>query len=108
RIIAAPNKLSKNTVSWGLQTAWLGQRIIHKDSINSTQRLAHELALDGAPHGTVVLADEQLEGKGRMNKKWHSKKGQGIWMSMILRPDILPYMTPQLTLLTATVLADVL
>ena len=108
RIISYPNKLSENTVSWGLQTEWLGKKLIHKQSVPSTQRIAHELALDGAKHGTIVLADEQTQGKGRVEKSFHSKKEQGIWMSIILRPDIPPYLAPQLTLLTATVLANVL
>src|SRR5699024_9371328 len=47
-------------------------------------------------------------GRGRMNRYWHSAKEQGIWLSMILRPNILPYLAPQLTLLTTTVLADVI
>ncbi|HLR70581.1 MAG TPA: biotin--[acetyl-CoA-carboxylase] ligase [Pseudogracilibacillus sp.] len=108
RIISYPNKLSENTVSWGLETEWLGRTIVHRNSLSSTQRLAHELALDGADHGTIVLADEQTKGKGRMSRTWHSKKKQGIWMSIILRPTILPYLAPQLTLLAATVLANVI
>jgi len=108
RIISYPNKLSENTVTWGLETEWLGKKIIHRESIPSTQRLAHKLALDGAEHGTIVLADEQTEGKGRVDRPWHSEKGKGIWMSIILRPTIPPYLAPQLTLLAATVLANVL
>src|SRR5690625_4568212 len=108
RIISFTNKVSENTVSWGLQTDWLGRKMIHKESIPSTQRIAHELALDGAKHGTIVLADEQTKGKGRVQKSFHSKKEQGIWMSIILRPEIPPYLAPQLTLLTATVLANVI
>lgn len=108
RIISYPDKISENTISWGLDTEWLGKKIVHKDSVPSTQRIAHELALNGAKHGTIVIADEQTEGRGRVDKDFHSKKDQGIWMSMILRPDILPYLAPQLTLLTATVLANVM
>src|SRR5699024_11628467 len=80
----------------------------HKQSIPSTQKLAHELASNGATHGTIVIADEQTEGRGRINNPFHSKAEQGIWMSLILRPNLLPYLAPQLTLLTATVLADVM
>lgn len=108
RIISSPNKLSENTVSWGLQTECIGKNIIHKQSIPSTQKYAHELAINGATHGTIVIADEQTEGRGRINKPFHSKREQGIWMSLILRPNLLPYLAPQLTLLTATVLADVI
>src|SRR5690625_1670728 len=108
KIISYPNKVSENTISWGLNTNWLGNRILHRETVTSTQRIAHELALDGAQHGTIVIADEQTEGKGRIGKQWDSKSGKGIWMSMILRPNIPPYLAPQLTLLTATVVAEVI
>lgn len=108
RIVQLPEKVSENTVAWGLDTTWLGHHIIHKQTVASTQRLAHEVALDHSPHGTVIIADEQTEAKGRVNRAWYSDKGTGMWMSFILRPAILPYMAPQLTLLTATVLAEVL
>ncbi|ASN05527.1 biotin--[acetyl-CoA-carboxylase] ligase [Virgibacillus necropolis] len=107
KIIEYPVKTSENTLQWGLQTNWLGKKIVHKTSATSTQHVAHQLARENAPHGTIVIADEQTEGKGRMNRSWYSSKNKGIWMSIILRPEILPYLAPQLTLLTATVLADV-
>lgn len=106
RIISSPNKVSENTLTWGLQTEWLGKNIHHRKSIDSTQKLAHQYALDGAKHGTVVIADEQTAGRGRLGRNWDSRKDKGIWMSMILRPNILPYLAPQLTLLTATVIAQ--
>lgn len=108
KIISYPNKLSENTIKWGLETKWLGHHIIHKESVSSTQKLAHIAALDGAEHGTIVIADEQTGGKGRSDRSFHSKKDEGIWMSIVLRPDILPYEAPQLTLLTATILAQVI
>src|SRR5699024_10763125 len=86
----------------------LGKTIVHRDSIDSTQTLAHQLALEGAKHGTIVVANEQTKSRGRVNRKWYSPAGEGIWLSMILRPNILPYLAPQLTLLTATVLANIL
>jgi BirA family biotin operon repressor/biotin-[acetyl-CoA-carboxylase] ligase len=108
RILSYPDKLSENTLQWGLNSKWIGKRIIHKHSTPSTQIIAHQAASEGASHGTVIIADEQTEGKGRMDRHWHSDKGNGIWLSIIVRPEILPYQAPQLTLLTATVLADVL
>ncbi|WP_430785586.1 biotin--[acetyl-CoA-carboxylase] ligase [Virgibacillus flavescens] len=108
RILENPLKPSENTLQWGLHTNWIGKKMVHKVSTKSTQNVAHQLARDNAPHGTVVIADEQTEGKGRMNRSWYSSKNQGVWMSIILRPKILPYLAPQLTLLTATVLAEVL
>lgn len=108
RIISMPDRVSENTIAWGLETEWLGRTIVHRETIDSTQTLAHQLAQDGAEHGTIVIADEQVKSRGRVGKKWHSPKGEGIWMSLILRPKILPFLAPQLTLLTATVLAEVL
>ncbi|RKQ37641.1 biotin--[acetyl-CoA-carboxylase] ligase [Oceanobacillus halophilus] len=108
RIIDFPNKLSENTVKWGLRTKWLGKRIIHHESIASTQTIAHDEARNNAPGGTIIIADEQTKGRGRIARNWDSSKGKGIWLSMILRPEIQPHHAPQLTLLTATVLADVL
>lgn len=108
RIIDFPDKMSENTLKWGLNTKWMGQEIIHKNSTTSTQTIAHELARDNAKHGTVIIADEQIKGKGRMNRDWLSAKNKGIWMSVILKPSIPPHLAPQLTLLTATVLADVI
>ncbi|WP_077326646.1 biotin--[acetyl-CoA-carboxylase] ligase [Virgibacillus siamensis] len=107
RIIHFPDKVSENTLQWGLHTSWIGKSIIHRESTSTTQEIAHQAARDGAANGAVVIADEQTKGKGRMNRQWHSSKGTGIWMSLILRPDIPPNLAPQLTLLTATVLADV-
>lgn len=101
-----PDKMSENTLKWGLDTEWLGKTIIHKPSTSSTQNIAHELAREGAPHGTIVIADRQTGGKGRMNRSFHSDSDEGIWMSLLIRPQILPYLAPQLTLLTATVLAE--
>lgn len=108
RIVGFPDKLSENTIRWGLETEWMGSRIIHEESVTSTQKIAHEAARNGAPHGTIVLADEQTEGKGRMNRSWHSGRGKGMWLTILLRPEILPQNASQLTLLTATVLADLL
>lgn len=108
RIIKSPSKVSENTLQWGLTTEWLGKSIIHKESTPSTQIIAHNLAMENAVHGTVVIANEQTAGRGRLNREWHSAKHKGIWLSIILRPDIPPNLAPQLTLLCATVLANVL
>src|SRR5690606_18057107 len=71
------------------------------DEVDSTQLIAKQLAEEGAPEGTLVLAEQQNAGRGRMGKHWHSPKGKGIWMSLVLRPVIPVHFTPQLTLLTA-------
>src|SRR5699024_7478191 len=108
RMISFPQKLSENTVQWGLKTTWLGKSVIHKATTSSTQFVAHQAAQTGAAHGTIVLADEQTSGRGRMSRQWHSSSQKGIWWILILRPTILLYLAPQLTLLAATVLAEVI
>lgn len=107
QIVSKPQKLSSNTIKWGLHTSWLGKNLVHKTQVSSTQILAHQLAMEGAENGTVVVADEQTEGKGRMNRNWHSARRKGVWMSVVLRPEILPMEAPQITLLAASVLAEV-
>ncbi|WP_431799147.1 biotin--[acetyl-CoA-carboxylase] ligase [Halobacillus andaensis] len=107
RILSSPDKVSENTVQWGLDTNWLGHQLFHYKEVPSTQDIAHQLAKQNKPHGTVVIADEQVKGKGRMSRPWHSPKGKGVWMSILLRPDLVPVQAPQLTLLAATVLAEV-
>ncbi|MDC3415354.1 biotin--[acetyl-CoA-carboxylase] ligase [Aquibacillus salsiterrae] len=108
RIVESPKKVSSNTIHWGLQTKWLGKEVVHKHRVPSTQTVAHQQALNGSSHGTVVIADQQTKGKGRLNRKWYSENDDGVWMSVVLRPNIPPNQAPQLTLLAATVLANVL
>jgi BirA family biotin operon repressor/biotin-[acetyl-CoA-carboxylase] ligase len=60
-------------------------RVEHHAAIGSTMDRAHELADDGAPSGTVVIADEQRSGRGRLGRKWESGRGQGLWVTTIHR-----------------------
>ncbi|UOQ42733.1 biotin--[acetyl-CoA-carboxylase] ligase [Halobacillus salinarum] len=108
KIISYPDKISENTLQWGLETSWIGKELHHYDQVESTQAIAHRMAKQGKPHGTVIVADEQVKGKGRMSRPWHSPKGKGIWMSLLLRPELAPIQAPQLTLLAATVLAELI
>lgn len=57
-------------------------------SLPSTNRLAKQMALEGALHGTVVIADEQTEGRGRNGRSFYSPQSTGIYMSMVLRPHL--------------------
>ncbi|MFD0958850.1 biotin--[acetyl-CoA-carboxylase] ligase [Paenibacillus chungangensis] len=83
------------------------QRDIHLlEEVASTQNVAKALAEEGAQEGTLVLAEQQLNGRGRMGRNWVSPKGKGIWMSMVLRPSMPIHCAPQLTLLTAVALCQ--
>lgn len=65
-------------------------KIIWLDTVDSTNTYAKELARNGAPEGTVVIADHQTGGRGRLGRSFSSPAGMGIYMSLILRPDCLP------------------
>jgi BirA family transcriptional regulator, biotin operon repressor / biotin---[acetyl-CoA-carboxylase] ligase len=62
----------------------------HFDTIDSTNRRAMEAAAAGAPEGSVFTADEQTAGRGRGDHRWHSPAGEGLYVSMLLRPRIEP------------------
>lgn len=59
-------------------------------TVTSTLDLVHEMAADGAPAGTVVLADEQVAGRGRQGRRWYSPPGRGIWLGYLTRPETAP------------------
>lgn len=90
--------LSKENILHDLNTIFIGKEIIHFDSIDSTNNYAKNIANE-AIDGTVVISEEQLSGRGRLGKQWHSKKHEGIWMSVILKPNILPMDAPFVTLI---------
>jgi len=73
----------------------------HFETIDSTNRKAKELAVEGANHGTLVTADAQQAGIGRRGRSWSSEKGTGIYMSMLLRPRIATDKASMLTLVAA-------
>ncbi|WP_223593448.1 biotin--[acetyl-CoA-carboxylase] ligase [Neobacillus bataviensis] len=101
RIVKTPEKITADEIRLGLTTDFIGRNIHYEESVESTQKIAHRFASEEVPEGTVIIAEEQRSGKGRMNRKWHSPKYTGIWMSLILRPNIPLTKAPQLTLLTA-------
>ena len=101
RILTKPDKISGNEIQLGLETKSLGRNIHFEESVTSTQAIAHKLAYEGAVEGTLVVAEEQTTGRGRLDRAWYSPKHTGVWMSLILRPQIPPSQAPQLTLLAA-------
>ncbi|MEW4306973.1 biotin--[acetyl-CoA-carboxylase] ligase [Rossellomorea marisflavi] len=101
RIIGSPDSVTANKLKIGLKTKTLGQNIHYEETVGSTQKVAHELAANGAPEGTLVIADEQTDGRGRLMREWHSSKGTGVWMSLILKPLLPPQKAPQFTLIAA-------
>ena len=91
-------------ISDGLQTDIIGRKIYYFDKINSTQNFALELAQKPHENGSVVIAERQTQGRGRLNRKWISPKG-GIWMSILLRPNFEPSYTSLFPMATSLALA---
>ncbi|ADU51402.1 biotin/acetyl-CoA-carboxylase ligase [Thermaerobacter marianensis DSM 12885] len=94
-----------------LEARRLGSRLGHTvhwlPEVGSTNDVARRLADDGAPEGTLVIADRQLAGRGRLRRAWWSPPG-GLWMSLILRPTLPPERLPLLTLAAAAAVAEAL
>lgn len=99
-----PDSLEASTIQPLLKTKRLGKTIEYVATCESTQIIAHQLAQQGVLDGTTVLAEEQTSGRGRMARKWDSAYGKGIWMSVILRPDVPLHRAPQFTLIAAVAL----
>ncbi|MEC0243290.1 biotin--[acetyl-CoA-carboxylase] ligase [Paenibacillus dokdonensis] len=100
RILRKPERLDTLSLIKALRTKTMGQKLKIIDSTVSTQEEAKLLAEEDAPEGTLVIAEEQTGGKGRMGRKWYSPKGKGIWMSLVLRPKQPMHFMPQMTLMT--------
>lgn len=104
RLVRKPARLDIASLLSRLQTESFGKTIRYFDEVDSTQIVARELVAQGAEEGTLVIAEQQTSGRGRLGRKWHSPKGKGIWMSIVLKPRIPLQFTPQLTLLVAVAL----
>ncbi len=83
-------------------------KIIHFETIDSTNTKVRELAYQGATEGTVVVAEKQSAGKGRRGRSWESPAGTNIYMSVLLRPQIEVNKAPMLTLVMAYSIGRVL
>ncbi|MBP1721291.1 MAG: biotin--acetyl-CoA-carboxylase ligase, partial [Deltaproteobacteria bacterium] len=80
----------------------------HLTETDSTNSRAKELAGRGTPEGTIVLAERQTLGRGRRGRSWFSPAGAGLYLSLVLRPEVSPAEAPKLTLMTAVAVCDVL
>ncbi len=84
----------------------IGWRIYFFESLASTQEKAAELAAHGSAQGTVVIADSQSAGRGRMRRRWHSPPGVNLYLTVILRPRMAAELMPQLSLVAGVAAAE--
>jgi BirA family transcriptional regulator, biotin operon repressor / biotin---[acetyl-CoA-carboxylase] ligase len=82
--------------------------LIRFDRVTSTNDLAREMAIAGANEGTTVIAREQTAGRGRQGRSWSSPSGEGLYLSIILRPEINPADSAVITLAAAVAVAETL
>lgn len=106
RLVFTPDILTPAELSAGLHLERIGTSLICVDETDSTNTLAYRLAEEGAAEGTVVVADAQNRGKGRLGRQWESPAGVNLYCSIILRPPIMPVHAPQLTFLSAVAVAE--
>lgn len=102
----APDLLLPSEIQIGLDTEIIGKEMNYQPSVDSTNRLAKKLAYHDAEEGTIVVAEEQTGGKGRLDRIFYSPRGKGIWFSIILRPNFSPHDAPKFTLMAAVAVAE--
>lgn len=100
-LLSVPDVMDQVELESIRATEWAGCEIHYFDSIDSTNTKAKELAEEGHPAGTLVVADQQVSGKGRRGRAWESPHGTGIFMTLLLKPDINPNNASMLTLVAA-------
>src|SRR6202034_3895849 len=86
------------------KTKIIGRDIQVFEQTTSTNDVVEKLARDGVREGVVVYAESQTKGRGRLGRKWISPARKGLWFSILLRPNLRPQQTTQLTVATATAL----
>src|SRR5680860_158764 len=104
-LLKTPFSLNEWVLQKALRTTSLGCKITLEDELESTNLRAKELAQQGGIHGQVVLARRQSTGRGRLQRQWESPRG-GLWMSVVLRPNLSLADASKLTLAASVAIAD--
>ena len=93
--------MKREEIVSGLNTVWVAKSLVFYEETDSTNLDAKKLALEGAEHGTLVVADMQTAGRGRRGRTWISPAGESVYMSLLLRPQCKPGQASALTLVMA-------
>ena len=78
KLMQTPDLVTAEEIESLLQTSWAARTVVYKEEQESTNQTAKMLAEQGAAHGTLVVAERQVSGRGRQGRPWHSPKGSGI------------------------------
>jgi len=106
RMVSTSDRLLPDEILRHFRPKLLRGAIVHHESIDSTNRLAAELARGGAVEGTVVLAEQQTAGRGRLGRSWVSPARVNLYCSVVLRPALPPLEVPRLTLVAGIAVAE--
>lgn len=106
RIVDIPDVMTREELESRMRTEWAGRNVFYYPETDSTNLRIRQLGDEGAPHGTLAVADMQTAGRGRRGRIWESPAGSSIYMSLLLRPDLLPGTAPALTLVMACSVAE--
>lgn len=106
KLLASPDRLFSAEVLHGLKTKFIGQKVYYFDKVASTMDVAMQWVVKGAPEGTIVLAETQVKGRGRLGREWFSPKYKGIYLSLILTPKVAPSQASIFTLLAAVSICE--
>ena len=101
KIVSTPDCLNTAELESIRKTKWAGREIFYFDTIDSTNTKAKQLAEEGHPTGTLVVAEKQEAGRGRRGRGFESPAGVGIFMTLVLKPDFAPDRASMLTLIAA-------
>lgn len=105
RITSYPDIITEEELTSILRTKTIGKKIRYYQEVNSTNAEAKRLAEGETGDGLLVISEQQTAGKGRRGRNWLSPKGDGIWMSILLKPNMKPVNASMLTLVTALAVA---
>ncbi len=98
RLIKSPDTITPEEIQYHLATKTIGSKLMFFESVGSTNEEIKKLALQGENEGLVVIANQQVKGKGRRGRHWVSEPNTGIWLSLLLRPPINPNHASRITL----------
>lgn len=105
RLVEGPDPIMVDEIKDMLKTEFVGHKIIFMQEVNSTNDYAKQIALNEG-EGTIVIAEKQTGGKGRMGRRWVSPPGTGIWMTLVLKPELHPSKVYQITQAIAVAVAE--
>lgn len=108
RLIAVPDSLAHEEIVPNLETGWLAHSYHYLKTVGSTNDYALVLAAQGSPHGTLVVAEQQTRGRGRLNREWISPPNRGIYLSILLRDPLPVRVALQSTLIGSLALVKML